>query len=88
MYHARHILIPATLRHTLLLPRAYNHLSFRHFSVTPRSQASANPEDPVISKVKNSKIFRKLADNPEAVTAIQEFGQVLRNSGVCSMAYV
>ena len=86
MYHVRHILIPLTLRHSLLLPRAYSPLLLRQFSVTPRPQAAVEDEDSFISKFKNTSIFQKLADKPEALSAIQAFAEVLQKSGMCCAA--
>ncbi|KIM91004.1 hypothetical protein PILCRDRAFT_811518 [Piloderma croceum F 1598] len=82
MYHARNILIPLTLRHALIKHRAYNPLSFREFSATPRAQASVEDEDAFLSKFKDTSIYKKLADRPEALNAIKDFAGVLEKQGI------
>jgi hypothetical protein len=87
MYHTRHILIPLTLRHALIKHRAYNPLSFREFSATPRAQASVESEDAFVSKFKNTSIYKKLADRPEALDAIKDFAGVLEKQGACADSF-
>ncbi|KAF8897347.1 hypothetical protein BD779DRAFT_1490324 [Infundibulicybe gibba] len=53
----------------------------RPFSATPHPQASENPEA-FITAFKNTSIFKKLADKPEALVALEEFARLLQSSGV------
>lgn len=75
------MLIPLALRQTVLLRRAYNPVSLRQFSVSPRPQAAEN-EDSFIAKFKHTAVFQQLADKPEALLAIQKFAELLQKSGM------
>jgi hypothetical protein len=52
----------------------------RTFSYTPRLQASEN-EDAFLSQFKNTSIFSKLADKPEALMALRDFAELMRAQG-------
>ncbi|TFK76104.1 hypothetical protein BDN72DRAFT_891952 [Pluteus cervinus] len=51
----------------------------RAFTSTQPKQAS---EDPIISAFKNTSLFRKLADKPEALHALENFAKLLQEAGV------
>ena len=53
----------------------------RHFSPSARPQAAENP-DAFISKIKNTAIFQKLADKPDALSALAHFAMVLQDQGL------
>ncbi|KAG2348682.1 hypothetical protein BDR05DRAFT_839516, partial [Suillus weaverae] len=52
----------------------------RTFSYTPRLQASEN-EDAFLSQFKNTSIFGKLADKPEALMALRDFAELMKAQG-------
>ncbi|KAG1780193.1 hypothetical protein EV702DRAFT_1081390 [Suillus placidus] len=53
----------------------------RTFSYTPRLQASEN-EDAFLSQFKNTSIFVKLADKPEALMALRDFAELMKAQGI------
>ncbi|KAG2146630.1 hypothetical protein DEU56DRAFT_785542 [Suillus clintonianus] len=53
----------------------------RTFSFTSRLQASEN-EDAFLSQFKNTSIFGKLADKPEALMALRDFAELMRAQGI------
>ncbi|KAG0705469.1 hypothetical protein DFH29DRAFT_906631 [Suillus ampliporus] len=53
----------------------------RTFSFTTRLQASEN-EDAFLSQFKNTSIFGKLADKPEALMALRDFAELMRAQGI------
>ncbi|KAG1820383.1 uncharacterized protein BJ212DRAFT_1339769 [Suillus subaureus] len=61
---------------SLALPRCR-----RTFSYTPRLQASEN-EDAFLSQFKNTSIFGKLADKPEALMALRDFAELMKAQGI------
>jgi hypothetical protein len=52
----------------------------RTFSFTPRLQASED-EDAFLSQLKNTSVFEKLADKPEALMALRDFAELMRAQG-------
>lgn len=52
----------------------------RTFSLTPRVQASED-EDAFLSQFKNTSIFAKLADKPEALMALRDFAELMKAQG-------
>jgi len=77
--------------HTVLSRLKTVHLAFlrprppyqfrRHFSLSPRPQAAENP-DPFLTSIKNTAIFQKLADKPDALSALAHFAKVLQDQGI------
>ncbi|OAX42880.1 hypothetical protein K503DRAFT_262257 [Rhizopogon vinicolor AM-OR11-026] len=53
----------------------------RTFSFTSRLQASED-EDAFLSQFKNTSIFGKLADKPEALMALRDFAELMRAQGI------
>ncbi|OJA20878.1 hypothetical protein AZE42_00864 [Rhizopogon vesiculosus] len=53
----------------------------RTFSFTTRLQASED-EDAFLSQFKNTSIFGKLADKPEALMALRDFAELMRAQGI------
>jgi hypothetical protein len=52
----------------------------RTFSFTSRLQASED-EDAFLSQFKNTSVFSKLADKPEALMALRDFAELMRAQG-------
>jgi hypothetical protein len=59
----------------------------RHFSSSPRPQAAENP-DPFLTSIKNTAIFQKLADKPDALSALAHFAKVLQDQGLLALVGV
>lgn len=53
----------------------------RNFSLTPHPQATED-QDSFIANFKHTAIFQKLADKPEALTALKSFAKLLQEQGV------
>ncbi|KAG1753841.1 uncharacterized protein EDB91DRAFT_419925 [Suillus paluster] len=53
----------------------------RTFSFSSRLQASEN-EDAFLAQFKNTSIFGKLADKPEALMALRDFAELMRAQGI------
>ncbi|KAJ8595359.1 hypothetical protein M405DRAFT_857436 [Rhizopogon salebrosus TDB-379] len=53
----------------------------RTFSSTSRLQASED-EDAFLSQFKNTSVFTKLADKPEALMALRDFAELMRAQGI------
>lgn len=66
-------------RHPLVHKRPV--VPHRDFSQSAPREASENP-DSIISQLQASPIMRKLADKPEALRALHDFAQLLRDSGL------
>ena len=54
----------------------------RSFSFTPRLQASED-EDAFLSQFKNTSVFVKLADKPDALMALRDFAELMKAQGQC-----
>jgi hypothetical protein len=57
----------------------------RSFSFSPTNRASPVPENltDFTAELQKTSIWKKLANHPGAISAIQEFGQVLQKAGKC-----
>lgn len=78
MFPARIIAIAA-----LRTARPAVHCSYRYqrsFSVTPAPRAAENP-DAFITAFQNTSLFKKLADKPDALVALEQFAKLLQSSG-------
>ncbi|KAH7930257.1 hypothetical protein BV22DRAFT_1101858 [Leucogyrophana mollusca] len=53
----------------------------RTFSFTPQLRAAEN-DDAFMTQFKNTSIFRKLADKPEALMALRDFANLMRDKGI------
>jgi hypothetical protein len=54
----------------------------RNFSITPYPQAAENP-NAFITAFKNTTVFQKLADKPDALRALTQFAKLMQDQGVC-----
>ncbi|KAH7904455.1 hypothetical protein BJ138DRAFT_1119399 [Hygrophoropsis aurantiaca] len=54
----------------------------RTFSFTPHLRAAEN-DDTFLTQLKNSSLFQKLADKPEALIALRDFANFMRDQGKC-----
>lgn len=64
--------------------RKFPHRYQRSFSVTPRFQAT--PTDGIeafTAAFKKTSVFKKLANHPEAITALESFARALQDAGIC-----
>jgi len=81
MFISRHLL--SNLK-SIQLPflRPYPATHFRRdFTFTPRPQASEN-SDAFLAKFKDTSIFQKLADKPDALRALSDFAKMLKEQGM------
>ncbi|KIJ70264.1 hypothetical protein HYDPIDRAFT_77322 [Hydnomerulius pinastri MD-312] len=53
----------------------------RNFSFTPCVQASEQ-DDAFLNNFKNTSIFRKIADKPEALMALRDFATLMKEKGI------
>lgn len=60
--------------------------SRRTFLTTPSVQA--REQDDVLSKFKNTSIFQKIADKPEALVALRDFAALMKEKGSSPGAYL
>ncbi|EGO01772.1 hypothetical protein SERLA73DRAFT_177267 [Serpula lacrymans var. lacrymans S7.3] len=79
MFSARQISL-AVRRH--FRPNLQYHHTQRSFSCTSRLQAAEPQDDTFLSNFKNTPIFRKLADKPEALIALRDFAAILKERGI------
>ncbi|KDQ64682.1 hypothetical protein JAAARDRAFT_187988 [Jaapia argillacea MUCL 33604] len=56
-------------------------LPIRHFSTTPIPAAS-EPQNSILSNIKNTTLFEKIADKPEVLQALQDFAVLLQKHGI------
>ncbi|EPQ59370.1 hypothetical protein GLOTRDRAFT_34057 [Gloeophyllum trabeum ATCC 11539] len=55
-------------------------VSRRRFHPCPRIQAAESP-DSLIANIKNTSLFKKIADKPEALKALSDFAALLQEQG-------
>lgn len=68
---------------SLLLP-AYHP---RSFSSSPHRRA-AEPDNSFLTNIRNTDLFQKLADKPDALQAISNFSQMLQEEGAWTVCRV
>ena len=78
--------IPLTARRaaylTSVVPLPHDH--WRAFLFTSCARA-AEPDDTIYNNFKNTSIFRKIAEKPEALAALRDFGTLLNEKG-CALS--
>ena len=80
MFVSRTLLANLKSVHLAVLRPYPPHHYRQHFSLSPRPQAAESP-DSFLATFEHTALFRKLADKPDALSALTDFAKLLQTQG-------